>query len=113
MTTVASGRCTSEPAEVAIAIGTNPSEATSPVRNTGRSRCGVPKVRIRLVVIAYLFRLRSSLKWFTIRIPFSTATPNKAMKPTPAEMLNGSPRSQRATIPPISDSGTVENTINV
>lgn len=39
MTTVASGRCTSEPAEVAIAIGTNPSEATSPVRNTGRSRC--------------------------------------------------------------------------
>ena len=101
MTTVASGRCTSEPAEVAIAIGTNPSEATSPVRNTGRSRCGVPRVRIRLVVIAYLFRLRSSLKWF------------KAMKPTPAEMLNGSPRSQRATIPPISDSGTVENTINV
>ena len=42
MTTVANGRCTSAPAEVAIAIGTNPKDATSPVRNTGRSKCGVP-----------------------------------------------------------------------
>ena len=40
ITTVANGLCTSAPAEVAIAIGTNPSEATSPVRNTGRSKCG-------------------------------------------------------------------------
>lgn len=39
MTTVANGRCTSAPAEVAIAIGTNPKDATSPVRNTGRSKC--------------------------------------------------------------------------
>ena len=42
ITTVASGRCTSAPADVAMAIGTKPSEATSPVRNTGRSRRGVP-----------------------------------------------------------------------
>ena len=38
ITTVASGRCTSAPAEVATAIGTNPNEATKPVRNTGRKR---------------------------------------------------------------------------
>ena len=51
MTTVANGRCTSAPADVAIAIGTKPNDATSPVRNTGRSRCGVPRVMIRFVVI--------------------------------------------------------------
>ena len=42
MTTVASGRCTSAPAPVAIAIGTNPSEATRAVINTGRSRVSAP-----------------------------------------------------------------------
>ena len=36
MTTVANGRCTSAPADWATAIGTKPSEATRPVRNTGR-----------------------------------------------------------------------------
>ena len=35
----------------AIAIGTNPREATRPVKNTGRSRCGHPFARIRFVVI--------------------------------------------------------------
>ena len=49
ITTVASGRCTSAPAEVAIAIGTKPSEATSPVRKTGRSKCGQPSAIIRSV----------------------------------------------------------------
>ena len=43
-------------------------------------------------------------------MPLSTATPNSAMKPTPAEMLNGSPRSHSAATPPMSDNGTVENT---
>lgn len=36
ITTVASGRCTSAPADVAMAIGTKPSEATS--------RLGIPDV---------------------------------------------------------------------
>ena len=36
MTTVASGRCTSAPADVATAIGTNLNEASSPVRNEER-----------------------------------------------------------------------------
>ena len=38
MTTVANGRCTSAPAEVATAIGTKPNEATKPVRKTGLSK---------------------------------------------------------------------------
>ena len=38
MTTVAKGRCTSAPADVATAIGTKPNEATRPVRNTGRNK---------------------------------------------------------------------------
>ena len=42
MTTVASGRCTSAPAPVASAIGTKPSEATSAVISTGRSRVSAP-----------------------------------------------------------------------
>lgn len=51
MTTVANGRWTSAPAEVAIAIGTNPNEATSPVRNTGRSRWEQLSRMIREVVM--------------------------------------------------------------
>ena len=38
-------------------------------------------------------------------MPLSTATPNKAMKPTPAEMLNGIPRPHRASTPPMAESG--------
>ena len=42
MTTAANGRCDSAPAEVVIAIGTNPKDATSPVVNTGRSKSWSP-----------------------------------------------------------------------
>ena len=42
MTTVASGRCTSAPTPVLNAIGTKPSEATSAVISTGRSRVRAP-----------------------------------------------------------------------
>ena len=38
--------------------------------------------------------------------PFSTATPESAMKPTPAEIDSGMPRSQSAATPPVSASGT-------
>ena len=40
----------------------------------------------------------------------STATPKRAMNPTPAEILKGSPRTHKAAIPPISDNGTVVKT---
>ena len=42
ITTVASGFCTSAPGPVASAIGTNPSDATSAVIATGRSRVIAP-----------------------------------------------------------------------
>ena len=38
-------------------------------------------------------------------IPLSTATPKRAMKPIPAEILNGNPLSSKAQIPPIADNG--------
>ena len=38
--------------------------------------------------------------------PLSTATPNSAMNPTPAEMLNGMPRRARAKMPPEAAIGT-------
>ena len=41
-------------------------------------------------------------------IPLSTATPNKAMNPTPAEIEKFIPRSHNANTPPIADIGTAE-----
>ena len=43
--------------------------------------------------------------------PLSTATPESAMNPTPAEIDNGMPRSSNAATPPVSASGTPEKTI--
>ena len=42
ITTVASGRCTSDPVPTLRAIGTNPRLATSAVARTGRRRCSAP-----------------------------------------------------------------------
>ena len=44
ITTVASGRCTSAPVPMAIAIGKNPNDATKAVTNTGRKRVIVPSL---------------------------------------------------------------------
>ena len=38
-------------------------------------------------------------------IPFKTATPKSAIKPTPAEILKGIPRIQSAKTPPMAESG--------
>ena len=38
-------------------------------------------------------------------MPLRTATPNKAMNPTPAEMLKGIPRTNRASRPPVAARG--------
>ena len=48
----------------------------------------------------------------TITSPFSTATPESAMKPTAAEIENGMSRSHSATMPPVSASGTPVKTID-
>jgi len=87
ITTVAKGLCTSAPAEVEMAIGKKPSAAAEAVNNTGRKR---------LEAAFLITSFRSSLPDFNIElnssirtIPFSTAIPNKAINPTPAEILNG------------------------
>ena len=46
-----------------------------------------------------------------ITSPLSTATPDSAMKPTPAEIDSGIPRRASATTPPVSASGTPVNTM--
>ena len=38
-------------------------------------------------------------------IPFKTATPKRAIKPTPADILKGIPLSSKANTPPIADIG--------
>ena len=86
MTTVASGRWTSAPAEVASAIGRKPSDATNAVINTGRNRVSAARRA------ASRGGRPSSRRWTTLdrsTTPFSTAMPNNAMKPTPAEMEKG------------------------
>ena len=45
-----------------------------------------------------------------ITSPLSTATPDKAMKPTAAEMDNGMPRAHSASTPPVSAKGMPVNT---
>ncbi len=107
MTTVASGRCTSEPVPVAIAIGTKPSEATSAVMRTGRSRVRHPR---RIAASRGSPSRRNWLMNETITSPLSTATPDKAMKPTAAEIEKGMSRSQSETMPPVRPSGTHVNT---
>jgi hypothetical protein len=41
-------------------------------------------------------------------MPFKTATPNKAMNPTPALILKDIPLKARNNIPPIAESGIAE-----
>ena len=104
---MAKGFCTSAPALLLNAIGKNPKLATVAVINTGRSRILVPSIT----------RLKTSFtpsfsNWLKVpinTIPLSTATPNKAINPIPALMLNGIPRSNKANIPPIALIGIAVN----
>lgn len=103
ITTVASGRCTSEPVPVASAMGINPKEATSAVIKTGRNLANDP------VNVASCKPICCCCRNFVINEimtkPFNTATPDNAMKPTPAEMDNGIPRIHNAKTPPVNASG--------
>lgn len=108
MTTVARGLCTSAPEPSDNAIGINPSDATNAVISIGLSLDEVP-VMILLWTSDTPFS-SSRLKYAIITIPFSTATPNKAMNPTPADILNGKPLITRANIPPTIAKGIPEKT---
>ena len=103
ITTVARGFCTSAPVPVARAMGTKPSEATSAVMRTGRSRVRHPR---RIAASRGKPSRRNWLMNETMTSPLSTATPERAMNPTAAEIEKGRSRTQRATIPPVSPSGT-------
>jgi hypothetical protein len=103
MTTVASGFCTSAPVPVASAIGTKPSDATSAVMRTGRKRSSAPR---SMASLSSAPSRRSWLMQLTITSPFSTATPERAMKPTRAVIENGMSRSHNARMPPVRPSGT-------
>ena len=103
MTTVASGRCISAPSLVERAIGRNPKLATKAVIRTGRRRTSAVSWLTSRSFIPECRRCSAAL---TQTRPFRTATPNRAMKPTPAEMLNGMSRANSAKIPPDAAMGT-------
>ena len=108
MTTVANGRCTSAPARVEIAIGKKPKAAAKAVNNTGRSRSVAPlMIKSCMDKFSWCF---SSLKCSINTMPLSTAIPNSAMNPTPAEMLKGKSRAHKNKIPPTAESGMAEYT---
>ena len=118
ITTVAKGFCTSAPEPLLNAIGKKPNDATKAVINTGRNLILVPSNTIffkseifKLPIVFCLFLIVSFFIWLNSAIktkPFNTATPNKAIKPTPALMLKGIPRSAKKKIPPMADNGMAE-----
>src|SRR3546814_9656034 len=71
ITTVARGRCTSEPAPTLSAMGTNPREATSAVIRTGRRRVSAP---CRMDSSKSSPRIRRSRMKESITTPLRTAT---------------------------------------
>ena len=105
ITTVASGRWISAPALVAIAIGRNPRLATSAVMSTGRMRTSAVN---KLASRGDMPSCRACSAPLTHTRPLSTATPNRATKPTPAAIENGIPRSASAATPPEAATGTAQ-----
>ena len=106
MTTVAKGRCTSAPAEAETAIGKKPKISVEAVKNIGRNRRTAPfLMRSSIVSSPFCF---SSLKLLINTKPFKTATPNKTIKPTPAEILKGISLKYKAKIPPTAAKGTAK-----
>ncbi len=82
---------------VASIIGTKPKAAVALVISTGRSR----NSEARRIASSVSTPSANSLRMYdTSTSPLSTAMPNKATKPTPAEIENGISRTARATTPP-------------
>ena len=82
-----------KPEPLLNAIGKKPRDATKAVINTGRNRTFVPinTILLRSVMPSFFNLLNSAIN----TIPFKTATPNRAINPTPALILNGIPLSAR------------------
>ena len=110
ITTVASGLCTSAPAPLLSAMGRKPRDATEAVIRIGRNLASVAFTTISFTGDSSVVLKRTISVINTI--PFNTATPNKAMKPTPAEILNGISLSHKLNTPPVADNGMAEKMSN-
>src|SRR5262245_28961055 len=107
-TTVASGRCTSDPMPVARAAGTIPNSATRIIINTGRNCAFAPAMAASFAVTpGSCRRLLISDRYNT---PLMTATPKSDMNPTAADTLRLIWRSFRKMTPPTSENGTFTST---
>lgn len=106
ITTVANGRCTSDPGPVLTAIGMKPKLATKAVMSTGLKRLAAPLTvdNFRPIPLP-----RNALICETSTMPFRTATPNKATNPIPAVTEMYMPRIQRANSPPDNANGRLIN----
>ena len=107
MTTVAKGRCTSAPVPVARAIGMKPNEATRAVINTGLKRVIEP---FRIAISKSIPSLRNLLIKEIITSPFNTAIPERAIKPTAADIDIGMSLIHKDNNPPVRAKGIPENT---
>ena len=103
---MANGFCTSAPAPLLNAIGIKPREATAAVIKIGLNLVFVAVVMMSTIVlfgsIANLFISVNNT------MPFNTATPNNAINPTPADILNGIPLNHSASTPPMAEKGIAE-----
>ena len=89
-TTVASGRCISEPMPVASAAGAMPSIATTIRIKICRNWIRAPSTTASLRGNPFWRRCRFICEMYST--PLITATPNREMKPTAAETLKLMPR---------------------
>ena len=85
------------------AIGMKPSDATNAVVSTGRKRVNAPSNMASLKLKPFFL---NSLIKETITNPFKMAIPDRAIKPTAAEIEKGMSRNISAKIPPVRASGT-------
>ena len=89
-----------------MAIGIKPKEATAAV-----IKMGLNLVLVAVAMMSKIVLLGSIANLFISvnnTIPFNTATPNKAIKPTPADILKGISLIHNANTPPIAEKGMAE-----
>ena len=103
ITTVASGLCTSAPVPTFSAMGMKPKLATSAVIKTGRNLVIAPST---IELIKSPVSSTRCLINDNITKPFSTAIPESAINPTPADIDSGMSRIQSAKTPPVKAKGT-------
>src|SRR5690606_35890259 len=102
MTTTASGFCVSAPMAVDKAMGRRPNMASRAVIRTVRRRLSEP---CSAAIRGGMPEATSWLKWLTMTTPFSTAWPNRAIKPIAADTDSGMSVMNSATMPPIRAKG--------